>query len=86
MQTCGAESGEQVAHIPIVVVATGAFEGVNVVDGHEMLAFALSPVESVDCTCDIFGNGDIGGVKRGECVDEDTIDIEKKRIERYGEY
>src|SRR6266496_359265 len=75
------ESGEEIAHIPVVIVTTCLLESIHILEGKELLTRALSPVETANGASDIFRDRYIGCMEGVKCIYENTIDIEADGIE-----
>src|SRR5579885_466343 len=74
------EGREQIAHIPIIVIAACLLECVHILPCQQQLAFTLPPIKPVNSTCDILCNSDIGGMERGNRANEDSINIKKNSV------
>ena len=83
-QSRGTERGEQVAHVPVVIIATGLLKGVHIFEGDEGIAAVLAPVQAMYGARDIFRHGNIGGAERVGSFDKHAIDVEEDGIERCG--
>ncbi len=81
-----AKRRQQVAHIPIIVVAACLLEGEYVVMCKEGLALVMSPIQSVYCARNVFRCGNICSVKRIYGSDEYAVNIEEDCIKRSGKF
>src|SRR2546423_15142161 len=83
-QSRGTERGEQVAHVPVVIIATGLLKGVHIFEGDERIAAVLAPAQPMYGARDIFRHGNIGGVERVGIFDKHAIEADEDGIERSG--
>src|SRR5579864_7510383 len=85
-QASRAKCRQQIAHIPIVVVAACLLEREYVVMCKQRLPFVLSPIQPVYCARNIFRRGNICSVKRIYGSDEYAVNIEEDSIKRSGKF
>src|SRR2546421_52136 len=75
--------GQQIAHIPIVIVTPGLLESVDICKRHQRLI--LIPMQAMNSTCNIFRHSNIGSTKRSAGLDEYAVNIEEDGIKARGE-
>ena len=72
--------GQQITHIPVVIIAPRLLKGTDVFEGYQLLPLMLAPIQAMDSTRNIFRYGNVGSTERSGRFDENAIYVEENGI------